>query len=290
MRNGDYLPSRLEAQHDAATMIFNAKTQANRESTVGMLTSSGPSGPQVLVTLCDDLGKILQALHRVSIHGQSDIATALQIAQLALKHRQNKNQRQRVFLFVGSPIAEDEKSLVKLAKKLKKNNVAVDVVSFGEWEDNDAKLKSFVENVNSGDNSHLLTVPIGPRIISDVIISSSMLHGEDGVPAAMASAAGGGGSGMEFDPNLDPELALALRLSLEEEKARQEAAARAQQVANGEGASSSAAEAPAENVVPPEQVTEEDVDMDLTEEEQIARAIALSMMSDDQPQDEHKEQ
>ena len=31
-----------------------------------------------------------------------------QVAQLALKHRQNKNQRQRIVIFVGSPIAADE--------------------------------------------------------------------------------------------------------------------------------------------------------------------------------------
>ena len=32
----------------------------------------------------------------------------LQIAQLALKHRQNKNQRQRIVIFIGSPIQEDK--------------------------------------------------------------------------------------------------------------------------------------------------------------------------------------
>ena len=31
-----------------------------------------------------------------------------QIAQLALKHRQNKNQRQRIVIFIGSPIVEDK--------------------------------------------------------------------------------------------------------------------------------------------------------------------------------------
>ena len=48
--------------------------------------------------------------------------------------------------------------MVKLAKKLKKNNVAVDIVSYGdgiEEPEADGKtiLKSFVENVTSSDNS-----------------------------------------------------------------------------------------------------------------------------------------
>jgi 26S proteasome regulatory subunit N10 len=61
---------------------------------------------------------------------------------LALKHRQNKSQRQRVVIFSGSPIAEDEASLVKLGKKLKKNNVAVDVVAFANVDVNEAKLQA----------------------------------------------------------------------------------------------------------------------------------------------------
>ena len=72
------------------------------------------------------------------------------LLQLALKHRQNKSQRQRIVLFVGSPLEEDERTLVRLGKKLKKYNVAVDVVNFGEQNDNAAKLEAFVNAVDSG--------------------------------------------------------------------------------------------------------------------------------------------
>lgn len=73
--------------------------------------------------------------------------------QLALKHRQNKNQRQRVIVFVGSPLeTASAADLVKLGKRLKKNNVAVDVVSFGEVEENLDKLQQFIDAVNSADN------------------------------------------------------------------------------------------------------------------------------------------
>ena len=61
---------------------------------------------------------------------------------LALKHRQNKSQRQRVVVFAGSPVSEDEETLVRLGKKLKKNNVAVDVVAFANIEENEAKLQA----------------------------------------------------------------------------------------------------------------------------------------------------
>ena len=35
------------------------------------------------------------------------------MAQLSLKHRQNKNQRQRIIVFVGSPVGEEEAALVR---------------------------------------------------------------------------------------------------------------------------------------------------------------------------------
>lgn len=38
MRNGDFVPSRLEAQRDAANLIVGTKIRENPENTVGMLT------------------------------------------------------------------------------------------------------------------------------------------------------------------------------------------------------------------------------------------------------------
>ncbi|KAG8747443.1 hypothetical protein FRC10_001114 [Ceratobasidium sp. 414] len=224
MRNGDYQPSRFGAQADAVNVVFNSKTEANPESTVGLMTLAGKA-PEVLVTPTTNHGKILSALHATKISGNADLATGLAVAQLALKHRQNKNQRQRIIVFLGSPLDADEKSLVRLAKKLKKNNVAVDVVSFGEEDVNDALLRTFVDTLNSSDNSHLLSIPSGANILlSDAILSSPILAGEDGVPpGGMAGGEPGGSNQFEFgvDPSLDPELAMALRISMEEERARQ---------------------------------------------------------------------
>ena len=120
---------------------------------------------------------------------------------MVLKHRQNKNQRQRVICFIGSPIQESVQDLVKLAKKLKKNNVAVDIISFGNEQENLEKLEAFINGVNSGDNSHLLSIPPGPQLISDALIGSSIV-GEDA----------GGNFEFGVDPALDPELAMVILL------------------------------------------------------------------------------
>jgi len=108
-RNSDYAPTRFQAQADCVNLLAGAKTQANAENTVGVLTMAGKS-PRVLVTPTPDLGKILNAMQDLDIGGASDLPSSVQIAQLALKHRQNKNQRQRAVIFVGSPIKEDKVS------------------------------------------------------------------------------------------------------------------------------------------------------------------------------------
>ncbi|PQE27265.1 von willebrand factor type a domain-containing protein [Rutstroemia sp. NJR-2017a WRK4] len=227
-RNGDYTPTRYEAQSDAVSLIFSAITQANPESSVGLM-SMGGKGPEVLVTLTTDHGKILEGLHRTKtkIRGESHLATGIQIAGLALKHRQNKSQRQRIIVFSCSPIPEDEKTLVKLAKKMKKNNVSIDFVVFGELDDDvTKKLQAFNENVKGGDGSHLAIIPPGPGLLSDQLITSPILNGDGSSGAGGMGGAdvGGDAGGFEFgiDPSIDPELALALRMSMEEEKARVE--------------------------------------------------------------------
>ncbi|KAJ7209094.1 hypothetical protein C8J57DRAFT_1402288 [Mycena rebaudengoi] len=245
MRNGDYQPTRFDAQSDAVTTIVQTKIDSNPENTVGIMTMAG-KGPEVLVTHTKDIGQILQAIHATSskIGGDIDIPTALAIAQLALKHRSNKNLRQRIIVFVASPLdgaGADEKGMVRLAKKLKKNNVAVDVVCYGDGieepqEDGRTVLRAFVDSASSGDNSHIVTAPPGPNLLSDVLISSPILAGDRqaGIPDDLvpggADAGGAGNSGnnaFEFgvDPSLDPELAMALRMSMQEAAAREAAAA-----------------------------------------------------------------
>ncbi|XP_010531540.1 PREDICTED: 26S proteasome non-ATPase regulatory subunit 4 homolog [Tarenaya hassleriana] len=230
MRNGDYSPSRLQAQTEAVNLLCGAKTQSNPENTVGILTMAG-KGVRVLATPTSDLGKILACMHGLDLGGEINLTAAVQIAQLALKHRQNKNQRQRIIVFAGSPIKYDKKTLEMIGKKLKKNSVALDIVDFGEDDDDEKlqKLEALVAAVNNNDCSHIVHIPPGANALSDVLLSTPVFTGEEGggtYNAAAAAAAAGGDFDFGVDPNLDPELALALRVSMEEERARQEAAAK----------------------------------------------------------------
>jgi len=298
MRNGDFLPTRLQAQQDAVGIIAQSKLRSNPESNVGLLTLSGLV--EVMVTLTTDSGKILAKLHAMQPKGDLKLLSGIKIAHLALKHRLGKNHKTRIVMFVGSPIEAEEKELIKIAKKLKKEKVSVDVVSFGEDDCNKEMLGKFIETVNGrdGKDSHMLSIPTGPHL-SDALVSSAIVQGEDGSGAVPT------GSGFEFgiDPNEDPELALALRVSMEEQRARQEATtgaagggeapaadagtptgagadaeddpvlARALAMSVGGGSATPSAAAPAGGAEPNLSA--------MTEDEQIAYAMRMSMAEDD---------
>ena len=131
---------------------------------------------------------------------------------------------------------DDVPTLEKVGKQLRKNNVAVDVISMGEVEINSEKLTAFINAVNTTDgegsnNSHLILVQSGV-IPTDAISSSPVMHMNFGGFGGSGAAAGGSaGGGFEdyggVDPNLDPELAMTLRLSAEEARASEEARAAA---------------------------------------------------------------
>ncbi|KZC06002.1 PREDICTED: 26S proteasome non-ATPase regulatory subunit 4 [Dufourea novaeangliae] len=259
MRNGDFLPTRLQAQQDAVNLVCHSKARSNPENNVGLITLANV---EVLATLTSDVGRILSKLHQVQPNGNLSLITGIRIAHLALKHRQGKNHKMRIVAFIGSPIEIDEEELVKLAKRLKKEKVNVDIISFGEESANNEVLTAFINVLNwkDGTGSHLVTVPPGPHL-SDALISSPIIQGEDGM-----GGTGMGGAAYEFgvDPNEDPELALALRVSMEEQRQRQEDEARRAQAT--EAATNKQLEPETIKAVP-------------NEEAMLKRALAMSLES-----------
>uniref|UniRef100_A0A672PL07 26S proteasome non-ATPase regulatory subunit 4 n=1 Tax=Sinocyclocheilus grahami TaxID=75366 RepID=A0A672PL07_SINGR len=270
MRNGDFLPTRLQAQQDAVNIICHSKTRSNPENNVGLITLA--NNCEVLTTLTPDTGRILSKLHAVQPRGVISFCTGIRVAHLALKHRQGKNHKMKIIAFVGSPVEDQEKDLVKMAKRLKKEKVSVDIINFGEEEVNTDKLTVFVNTLNGkeGVGSHLVTVPPGPSL-ADALLSSPIMAGEGGTIMGLDA------SDFEFgvDPSADPELALALRVSMEEQRQRQEEEARRATVA-------SAAEAGTRWVfwTPRLGISAAPVLPDfnrMTEDEQIAYALQMSM-------------
>ncbi|XP_020356333.2 26S proteasome non-ATPase regulatory subunit 4 isoform X2 [Oncorhynchus kisutch] len=286
MRNGDFLPTRLQAQQDAVNIVCHSKTRANPENNVGLISMA--NNCEVLTTLTPDSGRILSKLHAIQPKGKICFCTGIRVAHLALKHRQGKNHKMRIIAFVGSPVEDRDKDLVKMAKRLKKEKVNVDIINFGEEEFNTEKLTAFINTLNGkeGTGSHLVTVPPGPSL-ADALLSSPILAGEGG------SMMGLGASDFEFgvDPSADPELALALRVSMEEQRQRQEEEAR--QVAVASAADVTTADSKeseeSEEALLKMSVSQPETGgaavlpdfSNMTEEEQIAYAMRMSLAGEE---------
>ncbi|VDM38872.1 unnamed protein product [Toxocara canis] len=268
MRNGDFTPTRLQCQQEAANLIMQCKLRANPENAVGILSMADTV--EVLSTMTQENGKLFMKLHQIEPKGESNFVNGIKVAHLALKHRQNRNHKMRIVLFVGSPIEHlDAAELAKLAKKLKKEKVQVDVICFGEADSENSEIMGqFIETLNGRDGSggsNMIVVSSGCTL-TEALLSSPICRGEDGA-AAPVVAAGGGGFEFGIDPEDDPDLALALRVSLEEQRQRQQQEA---------AAASGTTETVQENM----DTSHDLMTMDpgaMTEEQQLEWALRMSM-------------
>lgn len=244
------------------------------------------AGPRVdlIATPCTDDSRLSTSIQSIKIRSyfclflegeHVDFVKAIEISQLALKHRQNKNQKQRVILLICSTLVEQPAVLQTLAKKAKKNGLSIDIVNIGSNE-NVEKLQAFIETVNNADNSHFLHIENRSLRVPDVVISSPIAQsgpaapGEIGHPASSA-----------VDPSQDPELAEAIRQSLEEQK---NTLAKASEETKKEQKAEEKKEEKKDEVKKQEGapgMTEE-------EEEELKMAIMLSMK--DEGKDEKKEE
>lgn len=273
MRDGDFIPSRLQVQQDAVSLISHTKTRSNAENNVGLLTLTDG---RVVTQLTNDVGKIFSKLHMVPMEGKVDFCKGVKVANLALKHRQGKQHRARIIAFVGSPLVIDENEFNRLAKRLKKEKISIDIVIFGE-ESSKEKFEQFISTVNGKDNtsSHLVCVPSGANL-PDALVNTPIIQGEDG--SGLPSGYSASSFSYGFNPEDDPELAMALRISMEEQRRVQEAEIGAPSN-NKETSNQSKPETTGS--VPVTQPANEEMDINrMTEEEQIELALRMSMAQD----------
>jgi len=215
-RNGDYFPSRFQTQIEAVNLIIENRCESNPENSLGIMTMAGKR-VEMISTLTNDESRLLGATSNIPLNGECDITSALSIAILCLKHRINKNQKQRIILFVGSPVQAKPENLVQIGKKLKKYNVAVDIISFGNVDENREPLNMLLKEVNNSNNSSILEVPIG-GFIMDSLLGSPIMGMNN------ADLAGQGQLGANPQGNPEPmglsqferDMNLALQMSLQE--------------------------------------------------------------------------
>ena len=216
-RNGDYFPTRFQTQIEAANLIIENRCESNPENSLGIMTMAGKR-VEMISTLTNDESRLLNSMSRIPLNGECDIAATLSIAILCLKHRINKNQKQRIILFVGSPVKATKEHLIQIGKKLKKYNVAVDIISFGNVDENRESLNTLLNEVNNSDNSSILEVPVG-SFIMDTLLSSPIM-GQNNLVGAVPGEQGGNPQGNQMQmgglSQFERDMNLALQMSLQE--------------------------------------------------------------------------
>lgn len=225
-RNGDFTPSRIASQVDAANVICGTKIQQNPESHVAILLMSEERFT-VLSALSREVGKLLSAMSKVKSQGdRTSVVRAAKTSILILRHRPNKNMIQRCVLFVSGQVTDSESELEAVGKQLRKQGICVDVVLMRNDPQGEKVLGKLVAAANgdsgaSGQDgfstmqSRLLLVPSVSEAsnLVDCLPQTSVLGG-------MARSSHGGDDDMGIDESLDPELAAAIKMSLEEEAQR----------------------------------------------------------------------
>lgn len=124
-----------------------------------------------------------------------------------MKHRQNKAQRQRIIVLTCSPVFEEEKTLIELAQKLKKESVSVDLIILGDTDSIvRAKLTAFNEAVKGAAGSHVVFISPHSGRLSDQLVTSSILNesGSSGTRRASGATATATGGEVGFDFGIDP--------------------------------------------------------------------------------------
>lgn len=208
-RNGDILPNRFQAQMDAVSSLINYKTNQNVETSVGLMTTGGDN-VQILVTPTSETSHLYSVFNKIQIRGDNKFAKALQIAQLALKHRVNKNQKERIIAFVASEIRENETEIVDICRKLRRNNTQIDLINISN-NANVNMLKTIIDTVNVEDQSYLLNYDKqATETLNETVRKSPIMFNN----ATQNQQQGG------FGDEFDDELQAVLRMSLEEEQKR----------------------------------------------------------------------
>ncbi|ETB62257.1 hypothetical protein YYC_00866 [Plasmodium yoelii 17X] len=168
--NEDIVPNRFMSQIDCVNILCCNKTSMHYKNSIGVLVMAG-DGIKIKVSLTNDIGQLLSCIHGIKIEGSCDIIRSLLIAQLALKHRIDKNLEQKIIIFIGSPIEANEKQLISTGKQLKKNNISIDIISYGNVNKNREKLNKLFESINNNGNCRIIECPEDEDNLSTYVLN-----------------------------------------------------------------------------------------------------------------------
>ncbi len=125
-----------------------------------------------------------------------------------MKHRTNKNQKERVVVFLASEISGSQDNLLTIAKQFRRNGTNLDIVNVC-CPSNKQIIEKMMDIVNVEDKSNFLNYEGGMTLLVDSLKSSPIMNNIGAIGQ------------LPNNDYMDEELQMVLRISLEEEQKRQ---------------------------------------------------------------------
>lgn len=200
-RNTDLLPTRLMSSKNAASTIVNAFCRG--EDSVAVV---GTAPATCLSPLSRNQASLLNTVNSLQTGPSYSIINALRIGHLLLKRKPDESYKGKLVMFIGSPLDGQPEEYFEIARALKKLEVEVCVVTYGERDQIDRTISEFC-NVVSSSNYPSCFVPVSQGGDIDTAVTQSAFVGG---PEAVYN---------EFED--DPELAAAIALSMQTYQADQ---------------------------------------------------------------------
>ena len=209
--DGDFFPSRLEAQKIAISRIVRHFERARRKIQFALGALAMPNTG--IVASLSDSRTILRYLDKLTPgEGLANVDKGIRCAMLSLHQCDSDSARpaKRIIVMIGSETTPEwsERLCDDLCEHLRRESVSLDIVAFGS-DVSTVELQYIVAQAQGGDpkgpQSHYVECPAGGALLSDMILDSPI------------------GNSVYTEPVLDdndPDLQETIRLSMLEPDAQ----------------------------------------------------------------------
>ena len=200
--NGDFYPNRLDAQKIAAERLIQFFFRRSQNTQIGIGTLADESFG-IVASLTTNDNKLERSIANIKRGGIMHLVHGIRCGFLALHHCDPEVRNKRMIVFIGSEHdMTDLKISSQLSQHANKEDVAVDIVTFGDEVNNKNILEDFISKIH--EKSNFVSAKSNSAILSDLVLSSPI---------------GPGDFSHQTDSNFedDPDLALTIKLSMQQD-------------------------------------------------------------------------
>lgn len=201
--DGDFPPTRIEAQRSAVNSLANYIFSVNSNSKVAIYTS-GTKEFGIRLSFVSSAAKILPAISQITCGGTIKLETCIKQALISFHFIENRCSKS-VLCFVGGPNDITENNIPILSQACKKENADLHILAFGNSVPNVPSLERLVHSTSP--KSIFINVPIvpgDPPVISDELLKSDLGPGEKNARLELKAIS-------DLDPVICKELMIAFQ-------------------------------------------------------------------------------